>query len=66
MNINHRIVLIVNIGQQQNKQWHMHTRKYYAAVKKNEVPLCVMIWNDIKTNRLVNTANCKKDMYTVK
>lgn len=34
MDINHRILLTVNTEQQQNKQWHMHTREYYAAVKK--------------------------------
>ena len=34
MDINHRILLIVNIDHKQNKQWHMDIREYYAAVKK--------------------------------
>ena len=45
------------------KMWHIHTMKYYSAIKKNEIMSFAATWMDLEITMLSEVSQTEKDKY---
>ena len=45
------------------KMWHIYTREYYSAIKRNEIELVVMRWMDLETVIQSEVSQKKENKY---
>ena len=45
------------------KMWHIHTKEYYSAIKKNEISLFAMTWMELESLMLSKISQSEKDKY---
>ena len=45
------------------EDWHMYTKEYYSAIKKNEIMLFAATWMDLEITILSKVSQKKKNKY---
>ena len=44
-----KIKYSVCVKKKKKKMWHIYTREYYSAIKRNEIELFVVRWMDLES-----------------
>ena len=47
------------------KMWHIYTREYYSAIKRNEIELLVVRWMDLESVIQSEISQKEKNKYRV-
>ena len=45
------------------KMWHIYTREYYSAIKKNEIPAFLATWMDLETIMLSEVSHTMRHQH---